>query len=74
MKIPRNRSMTNIKIKMYSELSGITTLCLSATQKLTLISVELRYFFLADLKKKTFISWINVAMFHKGITNFALRR
>lgn len=52
MKIPRNRNMTNIKIKMYLELSDITTSCLSATQKLIIMRVELRYFFLADLKKK----------------------
>lgn len=46
--------MTNMKIKMYLELSGITTSCLSATQELTLLRVELRDFFLADLKKKNF--------------------
>lgn len=74
MKIPRNRNMTNMKIKMYLELSGITTSCLSATQELTLLRVELRDFFLADLKKNPFISRINVAMFHKGIRDFALRR
>lgn len=67
MKIPRNRNMTNMKIKIYLELSGISTSCLSATQKLTLMRVELRDFFLADVKKKLSFQGLMSRCFTKGL-------